>query len=138
MTTILPSPEETRRYAADLADDLSAGDVIALTGTLGAGKTHFTQGLVAGLESTATVSSPTFGLVHEYVDGRLPVYHFDFYRIEDAHELIDMGWDDYLDREGVVVAEWADSFPDLVPRGAQWWHLQHDKESGGRLLKRLP
>lgn len=133
---LLTSPEDTRSAASALAADLQAGDVVALTGTLGAGKTHFTQGLVAGLGSGDTVTSPTFGIVHEYVDGRLPVFHFDFYRLETAEELLEVGWDDYLDRDGVVVVEWADRFRELLPRQAQWWRLEHE-ESGGRRLERL-
>lgn len=132
----LTSPEETRLAAASLAADLKAGDVVALMGTLGAGKTHFTQGLVKGLGSVETVTSPTFGIVHEYVDGRLQVYHFDFYRLESAEELLEIGWDDYLERDGVVVVEWADRFRELLPKHAQWWRLEHE-ESGGRRLERL-
>ncbi|MFT4639275.1 MAG: tRNA threonylcarbamoyladenosine biosynthesis protein TsaE [Verrucomicrobiales bacterium] len=134
----LGTPKETHRVGADLAVELKAGDVIGLTGTLGAGKTHLSQGIVEGLGSQAAVTSPTFGLVHEYTDGRLSVYHFDFYRIEVAEELLELGWDDYLDRDGVVIVEWADRFPDLMPEQTQWWRLQHDEETGGRLLERLP
>ncbi len=134
---LLITVEETHRVARSLAADLRAGDVIALTGTLGAGKTHFSQGLVAGLGSEAAVTSPTFGIVHEYPDGRLPVCHFDFYRLEGDEELLELGWDDYLDRDGVVIVEWADRFPSFLPSHTQWWQLQHDEESGGRVLERL-
>ena len=133
----LATPEETHGLGADLAGELKAGDVIGLTGTLGAGKTCLSQGIVAGLGSMASVTSPTFGLVHEYVDGRLPVYHFDFYRIEAAEELLELGWDDYLDRDGVVIVEWADRFAELMPEQTQWWRLAHDEETGGRRVERL-
>ena len=86
---LLATIDDTSRVAKSLATDLRAGDVIALTGALGAGKTHFSQGLVAGLGSEATVTSPTFGIVHEYPDGRLPVAHFDFYRLESEDELLE-------------------------------------------------
>lgn len=91
------------------------GMVIALIGGLGAGKTHWTKGFVAGLGSAAEVTSPTFGLVHEYPGGRLPVFHLDFYRLENADELIAIGWDEYLEAEGVVIAEWGDRFPEVLP-----------------------
>lgn len=96
------------------------GSVIALCGGLGAGKTHWTKGLVAGMGSTAEVTSPTFALVHEYPGGRVPVFHLDFYRLENAQELIALGWDEYLESGGVIVAEWADKFPELLPPGTLW------------------
>lgn len=100
---------------ADLGASLEAGSVVALCGDLGAGKTHFSKGIVSGIGADDAVSSPTFSLVNEYRSGRLPVFHFDFYRLESADELIQIGWDDYLDEEGVVIVEWADKFPGLLP-----------------------
>ena len=82
-----------------------------------------------GLGSTAAVTSPTFALVHEYPDGRLPVFHFDFHRVSLAAEIVAIGWDDYLDRDGVVIAEWADHFPELFPPGTRWLRLRHDGDS---------
>ena len=134
----LASAEDTHRLGIAIASTLRAGDVLALTGTLGAGKTHLTQGIVAGLGSQVTVTSPTFGLVHEYLDGRWPVFHFDFYRLETAEELLELGRDDYLDRGAIVIVEWADRFPELMPSQTIWWRLQYDEESGGRVLDRLP
>ena len=99
------------------AADVRPGTVIALVGGLGAGKTHWTKGFVAGLGSTAEVTSPTFGLVHEYPGGRLPVFHWDFYRLESADDLLAIGWDEYLDAEGVIIAEWGDKFPEVMPPG---------------------
>ena len=96
------------------------GSVIALVGGLGAGKTHWTKGFVAGIGSTAEVTSPTFGLVHEYLDGRLQVFHLDFYRLESAAELIDLGWDELLEQDGVIIAEWGDKFPELLPPKTIW------------------
>ena len=92
------------------------GSVLALTGELGTGKTQFVKGLVAGLGSDAAVTSPTFTIVHEYPGGRLPVYHFDFFRIEDRQSAMRLGLDDYFFGDGVSVIEWADKFPELIPQ----------------------
>lgn len=106
------------RMGREAAAHVAAGSVIALVGGLGVGKTHWTKGFVAGMGSRAEVTSPTFGLVHEYLDGRLPVYHFDFYRLTSAEELIALGWDEYLDGGGVIIAEWGNRFPEILPEGA--------------------
>lgn len=116
------------------AGQVRPGSVIALVGGLGAGKTHWTKGLVAGLGSGAAVTSPTFGLVHEYPGGRLPVFHLDFYRLESADELTGIGWDEYLEAEGVVVAEWADKFPELLPAGTVWLSFQIESD-GSRTIR---
>lgn len=94
--------------------------VIALVGGLGAGKTHWAKGFVAALGCPAVVTSPTFSLVHEYRGGSLPVFHFDFYRLDQAAELVALGWDEYLEEEGVTLVEWADKFPELLPPGTRW------------------
>ena len=119
--------EDLGRSASFLA---GAGTVIALVGGLGAGKTHWTKGFVAGMGSTAEVTSPTFGLVHEYFGGRLPVFHLDFYRLESSAELIGLGWDELLDQDGVIIAEWGDKFPELLPPETRWLHFT--VESDGR------
>ena len=120
----LPDEAATHAFGRELAASVRAGDVIALTGGLGAGKTHLTQGLVAGLGGRGSVTSPTFTLVHEYAGGRLPVYHFDLYRLDRAEEALALGWEDYLDRDGVCVVEWADKFPELLPAGTRWFRLR--------------
>ena len=114
------SPAAMENLGRQAAAHVRPGSVIALVGGLGAGKTHWTKGLVAGLGSSAEVTSPTFGLVHEYPGGRFPVFHLDFYRLESADELTGIGWDEYLEADGVVVAEWADKFPELLPAGTVW------------------
>jgi len=114
------TPEAMEALGRDAAARAEAGTVFALVGDLGAGKTHWTKGLAAGLGSPATVTSPTFSLVHEYPAARLPLFHLDFYRLESAEELIALGWDEYLDAGGVIVAEWADKFPELLPPSARW------------------
>jgi tRNA threonylcarbamoyl adenosine modification protein YjeE len=105
------SPAETFAFARQLAAELRSGDVLALLGDLGAGKTHFVKGLAAGLLHTGEVTSPTFTLIHEYTGGTLPLYHFDFYRLESEDETLAIGLDDYLAGEGVLAIEWADKFP---------------------------
>ncbi len=119
------------------AQCVSAGSVIALIGGLGAGKTHWTKGFVGGLGCTAEVTSPTFGLVHEYHGGRLPVHHFDFYRLTHADELLAIGWDEILESGGVIIAEWGDRFPELLPPHACSIYFKHEA-SGARLLSRHP
>lgn len=114
------SPAETEAIGRQLADNVDAGSILALKGELGSGKTLFTKGLVAGLGSTAAVTSPTFTIVHEYQGGRLPVYHFDFFRLENREAAARLGLDDYFFGEGVSVIEWADRFPDLLPEQARW------------------
>jgi tRNA threonylcarbamoyladenosine biosynthesis protein TsaE len=114
------SPAETKAIARHFADYLVAGSIVALKGDLGSGKTLFTQALVAGLGSDAPVTSPTFTIVHEYQSGRLPVYHFDFFRLENRESAVRLGLEDYLFSDGVSVIEWADRFPELIPEQAHW------------------
>jgi len=114
------NPAETEAIARRFAERLVAGSVLALKGELGSGKTLFTQGLVAGLRSDAAVTSPTFTIVHEYQGGRLPVYHFDFFRLENRESVVQLGVEDYFFSDGVSVIEWADRFPELIPEQARW------------------
>jgi tRNA threonylcarbamoyladenosine biosynthesis protein TsaE len=119
-TFISNSPVETEAIARRLAEDLVAGSVLALKGELGSGKTLFTQALVASLKSDAAVTSPTFTIVHEYQNGRLPVYHFDFFRLESRESAVRLGLEDYFFSDGVSVIEWADRFSELIPEQARW------------------
>ena len=119
-TFISNSPAETEAIGRQLASDVNAGSVLALKGELGSGKTLFTQGLVAGFESDATVTSPTFTIVHEYQSGRLPIYHFDFFRLDNRESTVRLGLEDYFFGDGVSVIEWADRFPELIPEQARW------------------
>jgi tRNA threonylcarbamoyladenosine biosynthesis protein TsaE len=128
------SPEAMEALGRAAAALAQAGTVIALVGGLGAGKTHWTKGFVAGIGSLAEVTSPTFGLIHEYPGGRLPVYHLDFYRLGSADELIALGWDELLEQDGVVLAEWGDRFPELFPPGTSWLHFKVE-EDGSRTLR---
>ncbi|MEM9081059.1 MAG: tRNA (adenosine(37)-N6)-threonylcarbamoyltransferase complex ATPase subunit type 1 TsaE [Verrucomicrobiota bacterium] len=113
-----------------------AGAVLALVGDMGAGKTHLAKGLVAGLGFEEAVTSPTFSLLQEYRGGRLPVFHFDLYRLESVEEVLRLGWDDYLEAGGVVIAEWADRFPELFPPETDWVGIEA-VEGGGRLVSRV-
>ena len=105
------------------------GDVFALTGDLGAGKTQFVKGFVAGVESPAEVTSPTFVLVHEYEGGRLPVYHFDFYRLDNSEAVLRLGFDEYVFGDGVSLIEWADRYSDLIPEKAKWLSFELQGEN---------
>ena len=114
MTYITHSPEETERLGAALAGRLDAGTVLAYRGGLGAGKTAFTRGLARGLGYTEPVTSPTYTIVNEYLGGRLPLFHFDMYRLRSSDDLWDIGWEDYLDRGGVCAVEWSENVADAL------------------------
>jgi tRNA threonylcarbamoyladenosine biosynthesis protein TsaE len=123
------SAGETESFGRQLAGTVKAGDVIALTGELGSGKTQFVKGLAAGLGASASATSPTFTLIHEYFGGRLPIYHFDFFRIEDRQSAERLGLDDYFFGDGVSVIEWADRFPELIPETARWISFETESET---------
>lgn len=121
-----------------LAGELHAGAVLALCGGLGAGKTHFTKGIAAGMGCVGEVTSPTFSLAHEYTGGRLPVFHFDFYRMDSANEVLRIGWDEYLDEAGIIVVEWPNKFPDLLPPDTVWLQFElSPDEDQCRLVRRV-
>lgn len=111
------SDEETEQFGENLAESLSAGSVIALTGDLGAGKTAFTRGLARGLGYKGRVTSPTFTIVNEYLGGKYPLFHFDMYRLGSSDELYDIGFDDYLSQGGICAIEWANNVDDALPSG---------------------
>jgi len=119
-TFISNNPAETEEIGRRFANNVDMGSVLALEGDLGSGKTQFTKGLVVGLGSSTPVTSPTFTIIHEYPGGRLPVYHFDFFRLEDQESVARLGLDDYLFRDGISVIEWADRFPEFIPEHARW------------------
>lgn len=135
-TFISSSPVETEEIGRQLAKELRPGSVLALQGELGSGKTQLTKGVAAGLGTPVEVTSPTFTIIHEYSGGRLPVYHFDFFRVEDQQSARQLGLDDYFFGDGVSIVEWADRFPELIPGGAKWISLrmksEHEREIGTR------
>jgi tRNA threonylcarbamoyladenosine biosynthesis protein TsaE len=126
---ISESVEETIAAGMRCGREARQGDVFALTGDLGAGKTQFVKGFVAAVGSNADVTSPTFVLVHEYGGGRLPVYHFDFYRIENREALLRLGFDDYVFGDGVSLIEWADRYREVIPAHARWLSFQMADEN---------
>ncbi len=114
MEYITNSPEETETLGAALAAKLGPGTVIAYRGDLGAGKTAFTRGLARGLGCKELVTSPTYTIVNEYLGGRLPLFHFDMYRLRSADDLWDIGWEDYLDRGGICAVEWSENVAEAM------------------------
>ena len=108
------SPAETEAVGAALGAVLKPGTVIAYRGDLGAGKTAFTRGLARGLGAGEIVTSPTYTIVNEYLSGRLPLFHFDMYRLASSDDLWDIGWEDYLDRGGVCAVEWSENVDDAM------------------------
>lgn len=109
------SPAETRALGEQLARHLRPGDVLCLWGDLGAGKSELTRGVAAGLGVTAPVTSPSFTIMNVYGEGRCPLYHFDWYRLESSEELYEMGMDEYLGGDGIAVVEWPGVCPDAMP-----------------------
>ena len=116
---ITHSPAETEAVGEALAKTLRPGTVLAFRGDLGAGKTAFTRGLGRGLGCTERVTSPTYTIVNEYTSGRLPLFHFDMYRLRSSEDLFDIGWEDYLERGGVCAVEWSENVADALD-GAIW------------------
>jgi len=114
MKYITNSPEETEKVGQRLGSVLQPGTILAYEGDLGAGKTAFTRGLARGLGATESVTSPTYTIVNEYLSGRLPLFHFDMYRLASSDDLWDIGWEDYLERGGVCAVEWSENVRDAM------------------------
>ena len=114
MIYLTNSPEQTEEVGAALSKVLSPGTVIAYRGDLGAGKTAFTRGLARGLGVSDPVTSPTYTIVNEYLGGRMPLFHFDMYRLHSADDLWDIGWEDYLERGGICAVEWSENVADAM------------------------
>ena len=114
MEYITNSPAETEKIGAALGKIIPPGTVIAYRGDLGAGKTAFTRGLARGLGSSEMVTSPTYTIVNEYLGGRCPLFHFDMYRLASSDDLWDIGWEDYLDRNGICAVEWSENVEDAM------------------------
>lgn len=114
MEFLTHSPEETELLGETLAKMLMGGEILAYRGDLGAGKTAFTRGLARGLGISDRVTSPTYTIVNEYEGGRLPLFHFDMYRLDSADDLFDIGWEDYLLRGGICAVEWSENVPEAM------------------------
>lgn len=121
MEFLTSSPEQTEAVGEALAAHLHPGDVIAYYGGLGAGKTAFTRGLARGLGVCEPVTSPTYTIVNEYLSGRMPLFHFDMYRLSSSEELFDIGWEDYLARGGVCAVEWSENVDDALADAICVW-----------------
>lgn len=134
-TLKIKNEEETRRFGLDLAHELKAGDVVALMGDLGTGKTALTRYIAEGLGITARVNSPTFTIVKEYREGRLPLFHFDVYRVSDPDELFNIGADEYFYGDGVCVVEWADLIEELLPKDTRYIYIEYGPKEGERIYK---
>ena len=124
------SEKETRKFAKSLGENAKEGQVYCLIGDLGVGKTVFTQGFAEGLGVEDWVNSPTFTIVQEYRDGRLPFYHFDVYRIGDPEEMYEVGFEDYVYGEGVCLIEWANLIEDILPPDAITVRINKDLDKG--------
>ncbi len=125
--------EAMRELGRRIAGLLEAGDVLGLVGDLGAGKTRLVQGVLEGLGCGTKGSSPTFSIVHEHMGGRLPVAHFDFYRLQKEEEALQIGWDEYLNSGMVLLVEWADRFDgELMPMDTVWMRLERGEEEDVR------
>jgi tRNA threonylcarbamoyladenosine biosynthesis protein TsaE len=133
MEFISNSPEETEKIGEKLAKALPAGTILAYRGDLGAGKTAFTRGLARGLGANEPVTSPTYTIVNEYLSGRLPLFHFDMYRLRSADDLFDIGWEDYLDRNGICAVEWSENVAEAM-EDAVFITIQKTGESSRRII----
>lgn len=123
---LVSSEDEMVMLGRRIAECLQGGEVLGLVGDLGAGKTHLVRGILEGLGAGDPAASPTFSLVHEHNDGRVPAAHFDFYRMKSTDEALGMGWDEYLAGGAVLLVEWADRFDGaLMPEDTRWLVLQH-------------
>ena len=134
MEYISSSVKETEDVGAGLAQRLAPGAVVAFTGDLGAGKTAFVRGMARGLGVADRVTSPTFTIVNEYEGGRLPLFHFDLYRLGDPEELFDIGWEDYLARGGVCAVEWSENVADALEDEPIRVDIRRGEHDGQRVI----
>ncbi len=135
MEFITHSPDETRLLGQRLARVLEPGAVVAFTGDLGAGKTAFVSGMAKGLGIEERVTSPTFTIVNEYEGGRLPLFHFDMYRLGSADELFDIGWEDYLARDGVCAVEWTEHVTEAMEDDAIRVSIRRGEDDNSRVIE---
>ncbi len=131
----IKNEKDTERFGLELADKLKPGDVLALIGDLGTGKTTLTKYIAKGLGVTETVTSPTFTIVQEYRSGRIPLFHFDVYRILDPDEMFEIGYEDYFFGPGACVVEWADQIEELLPEDAMIIRIERGETETERIYK---
>ena len=132
---ILKNEEETRAFGLELGASLRKGDIVALVGDLGTGKTALTKYIAEGLGIRETITSPTFTIVQEYRQGRLPLYHFDVYRIGDPEEMYELGYEEYFYGDGVCVIEWADLIEELLPEYTKVIRIEYGKNQEERIYQ---
>jgi len=131
----ISSEKEAAEFGKRLGKTLESGDVLALVGELGTGKTTLTKAIAAGLDISETVTSPTFTIVKEYNSGRLPLFHFDVYRLENGGELIEIGGEEYFDAGGICVIEWADKIAEILPDDTKLILLEYGENEGERIYR---
>jgi tRNA threonylcarbamoyladenosine biosynthesis protein TsaE len=136
MEWVAATEEEMRELGKNWGRIAQPGWVIALVGGLGAGKTQWVKGFAEGMGYSGGVSSPTFGILHQYEGGRLPVFHYDFYRLETGEELVGTGWDEVLEANGVVIAEWGNLYEAWLPAGTRWLDFQTNADGSRRVTER--
>lgn len=124
------SPEDTYKLGEELGKTATKGSIYCLDGDLGVGKTVFTQGFASGLDIHEPINSPTFTIVQEYTEGRIPFYHFDVYRIGDIYEMDEIGYEDYFFGDGVCFVEWATLIEELLPSNVKWIKIEKELEKG--------
>lgn len=132
---VIKNEEETKKFGEKLCEKLTAGSIVALTGDLGTGKTTLTKAIAAGLGVTDVITSPTFNIVKQYDSGRLPLYHFDVYRIGDVDEMYEIGYEEYFFGDGVCVIEWADLIEEIIPDDAVRIEIEYGEKEGERIYR---
>ena len=132
---VIKNEEETKKFGEKLCEKLTAGSIVALTGDLGTGKTTLTKAIAAGLGVTDVITSPTFNIIKQYDNGRLPLYHFDVYRIGDVDEMYEIGYEEYFFGDGVCVIEWADLIEEIIPDDAVRIEIEYGEKEGERIYR---
>lgn len=132
---VIRSEEDTKRFGTLLAEDLIPGDVIALIGDLGTGKTTLTKYIAKGLGIEQSITSPTFTIVSEYHEGRLPLYHFDVYRVNNLDDMFEIGTEEYFYGDGVSIVEWADLIEDILPEDTLYIYIEYGEKEGERIYR---
>ena len=135
MVYLSESAADTERIAAELAESIEPGDMVALFGGLGVGKTAFCRGFAKGIGYNDEVTSPTFAIVHEYLGGRLNIYHFDMYRIESFDELYSTGYFEYLESGGVVITEWSENIENVLPNKYYRVEMSNPEQNNRRKIE---
>lgn len=133
---LVPNPTAMEELGEAFAKNSKPKDVFALVGPLGSGKTHWTKGFLKALLPKISVTSPTFSLVNEYREGEIQIHHFDFYRLKSANELLNLGWDDYVEDYAILICEWADMFPELMPENTRWLEFAYSNDDS-RIVRQI-